>query len=251
MTRSAKPPRGGELPLLLTCEHGGNAVPSRWRALFEGAERALASHRGHDAGAAELTADLASALGPALGRAPRVHRATRLLVDTNRSLANPELFSKWTADLPEHERRRLVATLWEPHRAAVRAALEDELARRPWILHVGVHSFTPVLRGERRALHVGLLYDPRRAHERSFARRWRREIQRRAPRLVVRLNAPYRGDADGLTTNLRRELGPRYRGFELEVRSDRLRHPEPRRALATIFAASLRAALGAERPAAG
>jgi hypothetical protein len=33
----------------------------------------------------------------------------------------------------------------------------------------------------------------------------------------VRRNRPYRGAADGLTTHLRRKLGPRYLGIELEV----------------------------------
>src|SRR5436305_13375521 len=37
--------------LLITCEHGGNAVPERYRGAFAGAARALASHRGYDPGA--------------------------------------------------------------------------------------------------------------------------------------------------------------------------------------------------------
>lgn len=246
---SADRRRGGTLPLLLSCEHGGNAVPAPWRAALRGAGSALSSHRGHDLGAAELARALARELGPALAGAPLVHRATRLLVDVNRSADNPAVFSRWTAELPDAERARLLATLWAPHRARVRAALEAQLARRPWICHVGVHSFTPVLRGERRAMHVGLLYDPRRARERALAERWRRELLRLAPRLVVQRNAPYRGDSDGLTTRLRRELGPRYLGLELEVRSDRLRSPEQIAALAPLLAASLRAALVSFAPA--
>jgi len=39
----------------------------------------------------------------------------------------------------------------------------------------------------------------------------------RVPGLRVRRNYPYRGAADGLTTHLRRQLGPRYLGVELEI----------------------------------
>jgi hypothetical protein len=37
--------------LLVSCEHGGNRVPARYVALFEGAADVLATHRGYDLGA--------------------------------------------------------------------------------------------------------------------------------------------------------------------------------------------------------
>ena len=37
--------------LLLTCEHGGNRIPPRYRTLFQGHRRLLESHRGYDRGA--------------------------------------------------------------------------------------------------------------------------------------------------------------------------------------------------------
>src|SRR5690606_11289206 len=192
---------------------------ARWKALFEGRERLLASHRGFDAGAAELTAGL----GRALGVSPIVHSATRLLVDANRSLTNPNAFSELTAKLPTDERERIVAAAWRPHRERVRAVLGAALRRHPILNHVGVHSFTPVRAGRRRPMHLALLYDPARAREVAFARRWQEELRARFPELVVHRNAPYRGDSDGLTRAMRAELGERYLGVELEVRSDRMR----------------------------
>ena len=62
--------------LLVTCEHGGNRVPKRYRRLFAGWESVLASHRGYDPGALTLARELARAFD-----APLVaSTVTRLLV---------------------------------------------------------------------------------------------------------------------------------------------------------------------------
>ena len=39
---------------LITCEHGGNRIPPRYRDLFAGCEALLQSHRGYDPGALTL-----------------------------------------------------------------------------------------------------------------------------------------------------------------------------------------------------
>lgn len=39
---------------LITCEHGGNEVPTAFARLFRGHRRLLATHRGYDAGAWSL-----------------------------------------------------------------------------------------------------------------------------------------------------------------------------------------------------
>ena len=57
-----------------------------------------------------------------------------------------------------------------------------------------------------------------RPRERAFAEAWRRELSARLPRLTIRLNQPYRGTDDGLTTHLRARLPTAvYAGIELEV----------------------------------
>ena len=48
--------------LLLTCEHGGNRIPSGYAELFRGAEEVLASHRGWDPGALTLARHFARTL---------------------------------------------------------------------------------------------------------------------------------------------------------------------------------------------
>lgn len=200
--------------LLLTCEHAGNRVPTRWRHLFDGRADLLASHRGHDPGAAWLAGRLAKATGAPLLQA----RVTRLLVDPNRSPHNPRVFSELTAPLPRPEREALLARHHRRHWERVEGAVREHLDADDAVLHVGVHTFTPVLDGEPRDFDVGLLYDPDRRAEVDAADRWRGLLLEADPGLRVRRNAPYRGVADGLVTALRRRFSDEaYAGLELEV----------------------------------
>jgi len=219
--------------LLLTCEHGGHRVPAAYRSLFEGKARLLRSHRGWDPGALLVARRLARALDAPLVAAT----TTRLLVDLNRSPHNPRVFSERTRALPRAARAALLERHHAPHWQRVRAAI----AREDRVIHVAVHSFTPVLRGRRREFEVGLLYDPRREAERRLAKRWQRRLTAELGAGAVRLNAPYRGDADGLTTAMRREHAQRrYLGLELELSQALLRDPARRRAIGEVLVASLR-----------
>lgn len=221
-------------PLLLSCEHGGNRVPREYRYLFGGKQALLRSHRGWDAGALLVARALARSL-----RAPLLAaRTTRLLADLNRSPHNPKVFSEVTRPLARSARARLLDRHHRPHWDRVLAVAS---ARRGTTLHVAVHSFTPILDGDVRSFRVGLLYDPGRPRERSFAIDWQRRLRDHLPRRDVRRNAPYRGDADGLTTALRRRLpARRYVGLELELNQGAISAPAARRALVSVLADSLR-----------
>ncbi len=202
------------IPVVLSCEHASAAVPARYAALFAGREDVLASHRGWDPGALALARDLARALDAPLFAG----RATRLLVDLNRSLDHPRLHSRFTRAMGARELRRLIDEHHGPHRRAVEEAVRRSAARGRLVLHLSVHSFTPVLDRRSRHVDVGLLYDPRRERERALAAAWRAAILSRAPRLRVRRNEPYRGWTDGLTTALRGRFSARaYLGLELEI----------------------------------
>ncbi len=231
---------GKPLALVLSCEHAGALVPPGYAALLRGARAALATHRGSDPGALVLARALARALGAPLAAT----RVTRLLVDTNRSRHHPRVLSRWSAALPPEEREALLERWWAPHRARVEALVRAALERHGRVLHVGVHSFTPVLAGRDRRTDVALLYDPARARERALAQAWLARLRALDPALRLRRNHPYRGDADGLTTALRARLGPRYLGLELEVSQRFPRGPSgPWRALRAALARSLAAAL--------
>jgi predicted N-formylglutamate amidohydrolase len=219
--------------LVITCEHGGNGVPRRWARLFRDSD--LRSHRGYDIGAAPVARALAAAF-----RAPVfIATTSRLLVDLNRSATHPRLFSEKVRALPPEERSRILAEYYAPHREAVEAAIARAVRTGP-VLHLGVHSFTPVLDGKVRRADVGLLYDPRRRSERAFCDPWHAAFTG----LVVRRNYPYRGVSDGFTTALRRKYADAsYIGVELELNQGRFATKRDAARMTRIVVESLRAAL--------
>jgi predicted N-formylglutamate amidohydrolase len=203
--------------LVLSCEHGGNRIPARYRWLFQSARarRALASHRGCDIGALALARGLAKSLDVELFSAT----ISRLLVDLNRSPGHRARFSEFTRSLSRREKAELTARHYDPHRNAIETAVRAAAnsARRP-VVHVAVHSFASALDGVHRRADIGLLYDPKREPEREFCLLWQRALRQLAPDLEIKRNYPYRGTADGLTTALRRLFAPtRYIGIELEM----------------------------------
>jgi predicted N-formylglutamate amidohydrolase len=203
-----------DVALVLSSEHGGNTIPARYRPLFRGATRVLDSHRGWDPGSLQLARVISR-----VTHAPLVATTTsRLLVECNRSLDHPRLFSEFTKHLDEHERARILTQYYHPHRHAVERTIRDTLRKSQRVVHVGVHTFTPVFNGRRRSTDIGVLYHPRRAFETHVADGLIDALKTRLPRLRVRRNLPYRGWSDGLTTSLRGVLAARrYAGVELEV----------------------------------
>lgn len=203
-----------DVRVVVSCEHGGHQVPEAWTPLFRGAADVLRSHRGWDPGSLALARTLARRLGAPL------HQATvsRLVVDLNRSPGHPRVFSEYTRALAPADRRRLLETLHAPYRAAVRGRVTEALAGGGVVLHLSIHSFTPVFEGRERRTDLSLLYDPTRRGERALAAAWVEGLRRRLPGRSVRRNHPYRGVSDGLTTWLRRETGAEgYMGIEVEV----------------------------------
>lgn len=202
------------LKFLLTCEHGGNRIPACYRGLFAGCEPLLASHRGWDPGALVLARDFASAL-----RAKLFHSTTsRLLVELNRSMGHPQLFSAPVRGLPRRAREELVERFYRPYRDRVEARIAAEASRGELVVHLSCHSFTPVLDGVERNADIGLLFDPRHSLETQVCAAWQQQLRASDASLVVRRNYPYRGTNDGFTTYLRRRFDERnYLGIELEV----------------------------------
>lgn len=232
--------RRDALALVISCEHAGNRVPASLRPSFAGARALLASHRGFDAGALVF----ARRLGAALALPVIATTITRLVVDTNRHAGHPRVISERLAMLDAAARARVLARWHAPHRARVHDAVAAALRRSPRVLHVAVHSFTPVLDGVVRQADVGLLYDPGRALERTLAGAWRASIRGLQPQLRVRANYPYRGTSDGLTRWLRTCFAPaRYAGIELELNAGLLRDATRWRAATTAVLQGLAALL--------
>lgn len=205
---------------LVTCEHGGNRIPARYRPLFANHRELLRSHRGYDPGALAMARELAAALSAPL----IVATTSRLLVDLNRSPGHPRLYSEATRNAPAAVRREIFDQHYLPYRRRAEAEINRLLERFPRLVHVSSHSFTPALKGHVRNADVGLLYDPARPGEVALCLAWQASLQRRAPGLRVRRNYPYNGRSDGLTAWLRQRHGPdAYVGIELEINQKQVR----------------------------
>jgi predicted N-formylglutamate amidohydrolase len=200
--------------LLVTCEHGGNRVPPRYRPLFKGHEELLKTHRGYDPGGLTVAKDLAEAFKSTLF----VATISRLLIDLNRSVGHPKLYSEATRLAPAGVRQEILQAHYLPYRNQVESYIAKEIAKGRRVVHISSHSFTPVLDGEVRNADIGLLYDPGRAAEARLCQDWQAALKTSAPETRVRRNYPYTGKSDGFTAHLRRQFADgTYAGIELEI----------------------------------
>jgi predicted N-formylglutamate amidohydrolase len=156
----------GRAPLILFCDHAGQAIPRALGDLGLSAA-ARAQHIAWDIGIAEVAAHLSTALdAPAL-----LAGYSRLVIDCNRRLDDPTSIAQESDRVPvpgnrglsAHQRAARADEIFRPYHAAIRAAIEAKIAagQKPAIL--SLHSFTPVMNGFRRPWHFGILWnrDPR------------------------------------------------------------------------------------------
>ena len=143
---------------------------------------------------------------------------SRLLIDLNRSIGHPHLYSDATRHAPAAVRREILEHYYLSYRNKVEAAIAKEIHQGSRVIHISSHSFTPVLDGQVRTADIGLLYDPSRPTERELCGRWQASLRTLASDLVVRRNYPYTGKSDGFTAYLRRRFpASTYVGIELEI----------------------------------
>jgi len=197
--------------LVISCEHAGNLVPEQYRHLFNGQEDVLQTHRAWDPGALGVAQFLALSFQAPLFLCP----TTRLLIEANRSLHSSELYSAFSQKLPHHEKDKLRDTIYLPFRQAT----EKQIAECPLpVLHLSIHTFTPIWNGLERMVDIGILFDSARASEMSTALALQGKLMKKLPSYHIELNEPYKGTDDGFTTFLRtRFTDGRYAGIEIEI----------------------------------
>ncbi len=200
--------------VLITCEHAGHKVPAAFlKRMTKGQQKDLDSHKGWDPGALAMARHAAHVL-----EAPLLFtQISRLLVDSNRSAHHPRCLGPAFRDLDSAEKNFILAAYYWPHRNAVEKEILKSIQSGSSVLHLAMHSFTPVLNGEERTADVGLLYDPARPWEKLWSDALIKEMKGEWPDWRLRRNYPYLGKSDGLTTWLRKHYGPNeYAGVELE-----------------------------------
>lgn len=203
-----------KVKFILTCEHGGNEVPEEYEYVFNKDLDVLQSHRGYDIGALQLF----NAMKEVRADASFFSTNTRLLIELNRSRHHKSLFSQFTKPLPKIVKKHILNKYYTPYRNTAYSRIYKWIEQGNTVVHISVHTFTPVLDGEVRNVDIGLLFDPRRKPEKKFCAAWKKEMKAQAGSYKIKYNKPYLGKSDGFTTFLRKELeGPNYLGIELEV----------------------------------
>ncbi|MEI6984636.1 MAG: N-formylglutamate amidohydrolase [Rhodospirillaceae bacterium] len=153
----------GGAPLLLVCDHASRAFPARLGQLGL-ADEVLDRHIAYDIGAAEVTRRLAALINaPAL-----LAGYSRLVIDLNRGAERPDLIPEASdgviipgnLNLEETARAERLSALYRPWHHTVTAELQRLTERhgKPPVL-IGIHSFTPVMNGQERPWHIGVLWD--------------------------------------------------------------------------------------------
>ncbi|MEM6666287.1 MAG: N-formylglutamate amidohydrolase [Pseudomonadota bacterium] len=201
----------GRAGLLVICEHAGNVFPPAFGNLGLGPET-INSHAAYDPGAYTMARAVATAFDATL----IAQHTSRLLYDCNRP---PDAESAICAvsevhnipgntDLSVGERMDRVTSVYEPFRDAV----AREVAHARAI--VTIHTFTPVYRGERRDVEIGVVHDSDAHLADAFFQ------VAAGSGFDMRRNEPY-GPADGVTHTLRTHATPAgLPNVMIEVRND-------------------------------
>jgi predicted N-formylglutamate amidohydrolase len=200
--------------LIISCEHAVNSLPAKYSSFFKGNESVLSTHRAYDIGAIELYETLVQKLNPDFCLKGEV---SRLLIELNRSLHHPQLFSDFTKSLSKEEKEELIANYYRSYRSEIEHFITSNIKSNFNILHISVHSFTNELKGIQRNADLGILYDPKRVTEKKFAKTYKSALRSQLPSFKVRFNYPYLGTADGFTSYLRKKFPQQYLGIELEL----------------------------------
>jgi predicted N-formylglutamate amidohydrolase len=198
---------------IITCEHGGNKIPREYQYLFKDELSILQTHKAYDPGALELAKAMSKKTDYFF-----FSEVSRLLIELNRSINSPDLFSCYSKNLDENQKKKILNKCYLPFRNVVENSLSELVSKGEKNVHISVHTFTPVLNNKIRNNDIGILYDPKRTNEKDFAVSFKNELLSYDKKLKIRFNYPYLGISDGFTSYLRKKFSKRnYTGIELEI----------------------------------
>ncbi len=226
--------------VLVSCEHASNRLPDG----MEGSDDMLNLHIAWDVGALPIAEYLACTFDAPLHKG----EYSRLVVDLNRTIGNSRLIRRisdghripFNRRLTNQEVERRVELYYNPYRRAVIQNVAEIKNREGRCIHLSIHTFTPVFQDKTRSNDIGLMYDPRRNPEAELVHEMRTKLAERT-KLVVWLNKPYLGTADGFLPRLREQhQANHYVGIELEVNQKHTDAPDRLTFIAESFGCVLK-----------
>lgn len=199
--------------LLISCEHASNKIPAVWARKLKIPKKVLSSHCGYDIGVQSIARGISKHFKTSYVEG----KYSRLLVDLNRTSKSRSLFSKWALkNLSSEERSEILQKFYLPHVEMLNNKMPKQT--KACYLHLGIHSFTPVLHGAVRNNDFGVLYDPKRSLEKKISKKLVESLRQIRSDFHTRYNYPYRGDHGGIVEIFRSLHSPsNYLGLEIEV----------------------------------
>ncbi|MEZ5833880.1 MAG: N-formylglutamate amidohydrolase [Dongiaceae bacterium] len=227
----------GSSPIVIICDHASNRMPKAYGNL--GLSRAeLARHIAWDIGAAAVSELLARRFdAPAI-----LSEVSRLVVDCNRSFADPNLIRTISdktqvpgnANLSAAEREKRWRLYHQPYHQAIAEAIERKLAQSQLPILLSIHSMTAAMGGVARPWQIAVCWagDQRLSTPMLHALRAR-------PGITVGDNEPYRldpsEDYSAIVHAVRRGL----KHLQIEFRQDEVADEAGQRRWADLFGACL------------
>ena len=207
-------------PILLLCDHAGNKVPGDLDRLGLD-NNSLERHIAWDIGAAQVTRVLATELdAPAI-----LNHTSRLVIDVNRRplthgsipAVSDGCVVPGNSSLSREAINQRIRRYFLPYHRCVAQKIAAKISRGIAPVIVAVHSFTPVMDGETRPWHVGVMWrsDKRVAHPAMSA-------LQKIDGMIVGDNQPYSGfRAFGYTINFHAQR-PHLPHVMFELRQDEI-----------------------------
>jgi predicted N-formylglutamate amidohydrolase len=223
---------GPDSPFVIVCDHAGRAVPTALGRLGLPAA-AFDLHIAYDIGAL----DLATTLGEKLGAGVIAQAYSRLVIDCNRAPGHAQsvvevsdgVVIPGNQGLSPHEIEARIAAIHTPYHAYIAQDLKARDARGRSTVLICQHSFTPVMAGEARPWHVGVLHLGNSPISKAML-----TLLAREDGLIVGDNEPYAMDGIDYTAP-RHGSGPGRDMLELEVRQDLIADPAGQTRVAALL----------------
>lgn len=196
--------------IILTCEHAGNQVPVRYRSLFDN-DGSLNSSLGWDIGAL----DIAVAVSEDLDLLLFSHQTTRLLVDVNCGLGNPNLFSQFSILLGDEDKQLLLDKYYFSYRLRIENALA--LMQKP-VIHYSIHTFNSLADEIMPSPAIAILFSAQRDVEKSIGEKLIAHLQSILPDLQIGMSVPHFEEDDTFLSYLRRRFSEEeYAGITIAI----------------------------------
>lgn len=220
------------VPVLLLCDHASRRFPHTLDDLGL-AQPVRDSHLAIDIGAEAVTRKLAGSLAATAVLA----RYSRLVIDCNRAIDDPEAFLEFSDgmaipgnhDLTAEQKQTRADSIYHPYHHAVQEQIQRLATRGTPPAIFAMHSFTPVFEGAPRPWEVGILWD---GDERIAAPLL--DFLRDA-HVVVGDNKPYIGTGSRNYTLNRHARSNGLPNVAIEVRQDLIDHDAGVDQIATLL----------------